>query len=100
MPLGIMMVVEGARFSTTLLTLHPTPTSAIVHMQPSFPSSTHAMLTLTADGSHPEGRSVRMRCSAPCGFEPSPFAGERREAKEVHRLRLGGKSVVLELSIE
>ena len=96
MPLGVMLVLEGASIGSVLLTLKPGPATAVVRLLPVTASSTHAMLTLTADGAVPAGRKLRMRCSAPCGFEPSPLSSR---ASEVHRLRLGSKEAALELSL-
>ena len=57
--------------------------------------ATHAMLTLTAD----VGGAVRVRlkCAAPCGFEPSGLSGAGAEG--VHRLRLGGDEATLEVEL-
>ena len=69
--------------------------AAHVQLAPSPAGSTHAMLQLTADGGREAARRVRLRCDAPCGFEPVPFAGA---ASDMHRLRLGGaNTLTLEL---
>ena len=96
-PLGLLMSVDGASFDQAILNLQPAPTSVAIRLKPTPPGSTHAMLTLRADGGAPE-RRVRLRCSAPCGFEPSVFAGD---APDVWRIRLGSaEGATLEMSAE
>ena len=71
------------------------PVSAVLRIRPATPTATHAHLTLLADGDGDAAtRRVRLRCSAPCGFEPSPFVG----AQNVYRVRLGSaESTTLEI---
>ena len=96
-PLGLLLEANGAAFGTVVLTLQsPAPASAAIQLKPNPEGSTHAMLTLRADGAAPE-RRVRLRCSAPCGFEPTPFAGD---AKDVWRIRLGSaEGAMLEMTM-
>ena len=94
-PLGLMLVVDGASALRATLSLSPAARRAHVQLAPSPAGSTHAMLQLTADGGREAARRVRLRCDAPCGFEPVPFAGA---ASDMHRLRLGGaNTLTLEL---
>ena len=79
----------------------------MLHLRPSTPASTHAYVTLRADGNGegdvpdedpsekvearpraavPRTRELVLRCSAPCGFEPLPFGGKN---PDVYRVRLG-----------
>ena len=96
-PLGLLMTVDGASFDLAILTLQPAPTSAALRLKPSLPGVTHATLTLRADGGAAE-RKVRMRCSAPCAFEQSPFTGQ---ANDVWRVRLGSsEGAMLEMSVD
>jgi len=93
-PLGLLFQFDGATVEGVVLSLQPGPISAVLRLKPTLPSSTHAILTLLADGdgaastaSGPDfgARHVRLRCSAPCGFEPSPF----QAAKPIYKIRLG-----------
>ena len=105
-PLGLLMQLDGATFDGVVLTLQPSPSTAVVRLKPALASSTHAYLTLLADGdgaasaaSGAEGgaRRVRLRCSAPCGFEPSPFPTS--VSGHVYRVRLGSsEGATLEVS--
>ena len=49
-PLGLLLVVDGASIASVLLTLKPSPITAVVQLTPSPSSSTHAMLTMSAGG--------------------------------------------------
>ena len=94
-PLGLLLQLDGATFDQTILTMRPAPTAAAIRLKPNPPTSTHAMLTVRADGAAEE-RKVRLRCSAPCGFEPTGFRGE---ASDVWRIRLGdANGATLEVS--
>ena len=101
-PLGTMLTLDGGRFESALLTLprgRPAGASAaVLRLVAHPPGSTHAMLTLRADGgAEAAGRRLRMRCSDPCGFEPSPLAGD---ADEVRYLRFGDRAATLEIDAE
>jgi hypothetical protein len=96
-PLGVLITIDGASFEHAILTIQEGAPSAAIRLVPNPPTATHATLTLRADGAAPE-RKLRMRCSAPCGFEPSPFAGD---ARDVWRMRLGSEAgAILEMSAE
>lgn len=87
-PLGVLMTLDGAAFDSAVLTLQPSPATAVVRIRPATPGSTHAYLTLLADGdSDAPVRRMRLRCSAPCGFETAPFAGSSQS--NVYKVRLG-----------
>ena len=93
------MQLDGASFASVVLTMAPPPTSAAITIRPAVPSlSSHALLTLRADGEGDKAaRRLRLRCSAPCGFEPSPFGAT---ANDVYKLRLGSTTdgATLEIS--
>eukprot|EP00900_Chrysochromulina_parva_P021260 jgi/Chrpa1/3768/Chrysochromulina_OHIO_Genome00018395-RA len=105
-PLGLLMQLDGATFDGVVLTLQPSPSTAVVRLKPALASSTHTYLTLLADGdgaasaaSGADGgaRRVRLRCSAPCGFEPTPFPASVNG--HVYRVRLGSsEGATLEVS--
>ena len=95
-----MLLLDGAAAESAIVNLRPGPPSVVVRLAPVPATATHAMLTLTADGAKPSGRRVRLRCSAPCGFERTPFGAG---ADDVHRVRLGspgGASLELRLQDE
>eukprot|EP00965_Chrysotila_dentata_P211936 6186726-Pleurochrysis_carterae.AAC.1 len=57
-----------------------------------YANSTHAMLTLTADGSSDRARNLRLRCAAPgCIFDELPLAGD---APGMYYLRLGSAAEI------
>ena len=110
-PLGVLLQLDGATFDSTVLTMGAKASSvnAAIRLRPvvasgggggggSAATSTHAMLTMHADGADASGRRVRLRCSAPCGFEPHDLAGD---ASDVWRIRLGSpEGATLEVSAE
>ena len=98
-PLQLLLQLDGGTFDTVVLSLRPSPTTAAIRILPSFPMSTHAYLSLIAAGdleANGQAQRVRMRCSAPCSFEPTPFAGK---SHNVYRIRLGSRNgATLEVS--
>lgn len=85
-PLGVLMELDGGVFEGVILVLQPGPVAAVLRIRPAMPTATHAHLTLLADGDgDAPARRVRLRCSAPCGFEASPFVG----GQNIYRVRLG-----------
>ena len=102
-PLGLLMQLDGAAFDLAILSMQPRPVSAVLTLRPTTPSTTHALLTMHADGGAEAeaaggDRRVRLRCSAPCGFERTPFAGD---ASDVWQIRLGSsEGTTLEIRSE
>ena len=86
MPLAHARQVDGAAILKAAISLRPGARVARIELAPAPATSTHAMLSLTADGSREAARRVTLRCEAPCGFEPVPFKGR---AAEMHNIRLG-----------
>ena len=78
--------MDGAAILKATILLRPGARVARIELAPAPATSTHAMLSLTADGSREAARRVTLRCEAPCGFEPVPFKGH---AAEMHNIRLG-----------
>ena len=98
-PLGVLLQLDGATFDSTVLTMGAKASSvnAAIRLRHAVAgggggraaASTHAMLTMHADGSRGRsGQRMRLRCSAPCGFEPHELAGD---ASDVWRIRLGSR---------
>ena len=94
-PLALMLVVDGAAIATAAVRLGGGARGLTLRLSAVPRGATHAMLTLTAD----VGGAVRVRlkCAAPCGFEPSGLSGAGAEG--VHRLRLGGDEATLEVEL-
>ena len=89
MPLGSLLTVDGASISSAEIEIGPSSRrrSAALLLRPVPAGSTHAIVTLTADGEHaPFG--ARLRCDAPCSFSPLPFGGRRDVGGSAHNVRL------------
>lgn len=101
-PLGVMLTLDGAAFESTILRMKPAPRGAVLRIVPVPSTATHAMVTLRADGgADAPARRLRLRCSAPCGFEPQLLGGAAADTDEVVRVRLGSAGGAnLEVSAE
>ena len=85
-PLGLLMTVDGGAFERVSLTVGGAAGGeAVLRLSPLPASSTHALLTLTADGPRGGGggRRVHCRCVArSCSLGAAPFPSRGGAAGE------------------
>jgi len=86
-PLGLLITSDGGAIESVELQLARGSRRAFLQLLPVPAGSTHALITLVADGD--ASRRVRLHCNAPCALDPVPFAGR---ATGIFNVRFGASS--------